>query len=87
MQTKTYSVPGIHCGHCEAAVTRELEHVMPAFIPSRSISGLKLVTVGGDGLDDAALAAAIDEPATTRSRFLPDEHDRDPRTSASRSRG
>jgi copper chaperone len=27
MQTKTYSVPGMHCGHCEAAVTRELEGV------------------------------------------------------------
>ena len=27
MDTKTYSVPGMHCGHCQAAVTRELEGV------------------------------------------------------------
>ena len=60
METKTYSVPGMHCGHCEAAVTRELEGVS-------GVEGIdvdletKLVTVRGDNLDDAALIAAIDE--------------------------
>ena len=60
MQTKTYSVPGIHCGHCEAAVTRELEGVSGVQTIDVDLE-TKLVTVGGDGLDDAALAAAIDE--------------------------
>ena len=36
-RTKTYSVPSIHCGHCEAAVTRS-SSTSAAFIPSRSIS-------------------------------------------------
>ena len=60
MQTKTYSVPAMHCGHCEAAVTRELEGVRGV----RNIDvdlETKLVTVGGDGLDEAALVTAIDE--------------------------
>jgi copper chaperone CopZ len=60
MQTKTYSVPGVHCGHCEAAVTRELEHLSGVQTVEVDLKK-KLVTVGGDGLDEAALAAAIDE--------------------------
>ena len=60
MQAKTYSVPGIHCGHCEAAVTRELEPVSGVRAIDVDLE-TKLVTVGGDGLDDAALVAAIDE--------------------------
>lgn len=60
METKTYSVPGMHCGHCTVAVTRELEGVS-------GVEGVdvdldtKLVTVHGESLDDAALVAAIDE--------------------------
>jgi copper chaperone len=60
METKTYSVPGIHCGHCEAAVTRELEGVSGVRTVHVDLE-TKLVTVTGDGLDDAALVAAIDE--------------------------
>ena len=60
MDIKTYSVPGIHCGHCKAAVSRELEAVT-------GVDGVevdlerKLVRVRGEALDDAALIAAIDE--------------------------
>jgi copper chaperone len=60
MQTKTYSVPGMHCGHCEAAVTRELEGVSGVRTVEVDLEA-KLVSVGGDGLDEAALVAAIDE--------------------------
>jgi copper chaperone len=60
MQTKTYSVPGIHCGHCEAAVTRELEGLSGVQTIEVDLE-TKLVTVGGDGLADGALVAAIDE--------------------------
>ena len=60
MQTKTYLVPGIHCGHCKAAVTRELEQVSGVQTVGVDLE-TKLVTVGGDGLGDAALAAAIHE--------------------------
>ena len=60
MQTKAYSVSGMHCGHCEAAVTRELEHVSGVQNVKVDLE-TKLVTVGGDGLDGPALAAAIGE--------------------------
>lgn len=60
MDTKTYSVPGMHCGHCKAAVTRELEGV--AGVEGVDVDlETKLVTVRGEELDDAALVAAIDE--------------------------
>ena len=58
--TKTYTVPGIHCGHCKAAVTRELEAV--AGVESVDVDlDTKLVTVTGERLDDSALRSAIDE--------------------------
>ena len=60
MESKTYTVPGIHCGHCKAAVTGELESV--AGVESVDVDlDSKLVTVNGRDLDDAALRAAIDE--------------------------
>jgi copper chaperone len=57
---KTYSVPGIHCGHCEAAVKRELEAVEGVHSVEVDLER-KLVSVTGSQLDDAALRAAIDE--------------------------
>ncbi|MBW3593561.1 MAG: heavy-metal-associated domain-containing protein [Actinobacteria bacterium] len=59
-ETKTYSVPAMHCGHCKAAVTDELqavEGVRDVVVDLES----KLVTVTGSDLDDSALRAAIDE--------------------------
>jgi copper chaperone len=59
-ETKSYTVPGMHCGHCEAAVTKELSGL--AGVASVTVDlDSKLVTVAGDGLDDTALRAAIDE--------------------------
>jgi copper chaperone len=59
-ETRTYSVPGMHCAHCEAAVTRELAAVSGVADVDVDLE-TKLVTVRGAGLDDAALVAAIDE--------------------------
>lgn len=59
-ETKTYSVPGVHCGHCEAAVKRELEAVEGVESVAVDLES-KLVSVTGSELDDAALRAAIDE--------------------------
>ena len=59
-ETITYSVPGMHCDHCQAAVSQELSAVS-------GVSGVevdlesKLVTVTGEGLDDAVLRGAIEE--------------------------
>lgn len=59
-ESTTYTVPGMHCGHCEAAVTRELEAV--AGVESVRVDlESKRVTITGQALDDAALRAAIDE--------------------------
>ena len=60
METKTYTVPGIHCGHCERAVKEEVGAV--AGVESVDVDlETKLVSVSGDGLDDALLRAAIAE--------------------------
>jgi copper chaperone len=60
MDTKTYAVPGMHCDHCKAAVTRELEAVAGVERVEVDLE-TKVVTVRGEALDDAALIAAIDE--------------------------
>jgi copper chaperone len=60
METRSFAVPGIHCDHCKAAVTRELERVGGVETVEVDLE-TKLVTVGGDRLEDAALVAAIDE--------------------------
>ena len=59
-ETVSYSVPGMHCGHCERAVTEELSAV--AGVESVDVDlETKLDTVAGSDLDDAKLRAAIDE--------------------------
>jgi len=55
-----YSVPGMHCAHCERAVKDEVGAV--AGVESVDVDlETKLVTVHGQDLDDTALRAAIDE--------------------------
>jgi copper chaperone len=59
-ETFTYSVPGISCGHCQAAIAAEVGAV--AGVESVDVDlEAKCVTVNGDNLDDAVLRAAIDE--------------------------
>ena len=59
-ETVTYSVPAIHCAHCEMSLREELselESVDDVVVDLDS----KLVIVNGHDLDDAALRAAIIE--------------------------
>jgi copper chaperone len=56
----TYSVPSMSCGHCERAVSSELQRT-PGVESVEVDLETKLVTVRGSDLDDAALRAAIDE--------------------------
>lgn len=59
-QTFTYSVPGMSCGHCRAAIIAEVDNV--AGVESIDVDlETKLVCVTGTDLDGAALVAAIDE--------------------------
>ena len=56
----TYTVPEMTCGHCKAAVTRELSAVADVHSVNVDLD-TKLVTVTGEHLDDEALRAAIEE--------------------------
>jgi copper chaperone len=60
VESRTYSVPAVHCGHCKQAVTSELETVRGVQEVDVDLE-TKLVTIRGEGLDDAMLVAAIDE--------------------------
>lgn len=56
----SYLVSGMTCGHCKAAVTREVSRV--AGVSSVDVDlATKLVRVHGADVDDAAVRAAIDE--------------------------
>lgn len=57
--TKTYSVPGISCGHCKAAIEGEVSEVAGVDTVIVDVDG-KLVTVEGSASDEAIIAA-IDE--------------------------
>jgi copper chaperone len=59
-ETITYSVPGISCGHCRAAITAEVTAVTGVDSVDVDLD-TKLVRISGEHLDDAALVAAIDE--------------------------
>jgi copper chaperone len=60
MSTVTYTVRGMHCGHCKQAVTEELSAVDGVETVAVDLRR-KLVTVQGSDLDDAKLRAAIEE--------------------------
>ena len=61
MQTTTaYTVPGISCEHCRVAITGEVGEVAGVRTVDVDLES-KRVTVTGDGFDDAAVRAAIDE--------------------------
>lgn len=59
-ETRTYTVPGMHCDHCKASVTEELEAVEGVESVEVDLDS-KLVLVRGHHLDDAKLRAAIEE--------------------------
>jgi copper chaperone len=60
MDVITYSVPGMHCGHCKQAVEDELSAVEGVSAVDADLES-KLVRVSGSGLSDEALRAAIEE--------------------------
>lgn len=56
----TYSVPGMSCDHCTAAVAGELERVDGVEAVEVDLA-TKLVRVSGSALHDAQLRAAIED--------------------------
>lgn len=58
--TLTYTVPGVHCGHCETAVRAEVSAVDGVESVMVDLDS-KRVVVAGEHLDDGAVRAAIEE--------------------------
>ena len=58
--TVSYTVPAMHCGHCERAVKEEVSAVSGVSDVAVDLE-TKLVTVSGPAFDDAAVRAAIEE--------------------------
>lgn len=58
-ETTVYSVPGMHCPHCERAVRDEVSTVRGVTAVEVDLDR-KLVTVAGELLDDVAVRAAIE---------------------------
>ena len=58
--TKTYSVPAIHCGHCAAAIKEEVSAVAGVHDVDVDLDA-KVVTIHGEALSDQALREAIEE--------------------------
>lgn len=56
----TYSVPGVSCDHCRAAIGAAVGPV-PGVASVEVDLDAKTVTVTGDPLDERAIVAAIDE--------------------------
>jgi len=60
MSTLTYTVPGVSCAHCQAAITDEVS-ALPGVEAVEVDLETKTVAVTGDPLDEQAIIAAIDE--------------------------
>jgi copper chaperone len=60
MNALSFKVPGMTCGHCEAAVKQEVGHVTGVSQVDVDLD-TKDVTVTGTDLDRDAIVAAIDE--------------------------
>jgi copper chaperone CopZ len=56
----SYSVPGMSCGHCKAAITNEVSQVAGVASVDVHLDD-KRVVVRGESLSDDAIRAAIDE--------------------------
>ena len=59
-ETVTYTVPAIHCEHCELSIREEVSEVEGVDAVAVDLDS-KLVTVSGHALDDEVLRAAIVE--------------------------
>jgi copper chaperone CopZ len=60
MNTLSFTVPGMTCGHCEAAVRGEISKLSGVTDVTVDL-GTKVVVVSGADLDQALIFAAVDE--------------------------
>jgi copper chaperone len=59
-ETVSYTVPAMHCGHCERAVKEEVSSVAGVSDVAVDLE-TKTVTVTGSEFEDVAVRAAIEE--------------------------
>lgn len=64
MNTQSYTVDGMTCGHCAAAVTREVSAVAGVERVAVDVDA-GILTVTSDGSADADIAAAVDDAGYT----------------------
>ena len=60
MNTLSFTVPGMTCGHCEAAVKGEISKLSGVTGVTVDL-GSTVVVVSGADLDQASIFAAVDE--------------------------
>jgi copper chaperone CopZ len=61
MNTSTYTVAGMTCGHCVTAVTEELAQVPGVRDVEVDLSSGAVTVTSDSPLDNATVAAAVDE--------------------------
>ncbi len=59
-ENRTYTVTGMTCGHCVLSVQEEVAEVAGVTSAQVDLASGRL-TVAGEGIDDAAVAAAVRE--------------------------
>ena len=60
-QTTTYSVSGMHCGHCVASVSEEVQEIAGVEDVDVVLETGALTVTSARPIDDAAVKAAVEE--------------------------
>ena len=60
-QTSTYTVAGMHCGHCVASVSEEVQEIPGVQDVDVVLETGALTITSEDSVDDAAVKAAVEE--------------------------
>ena len=60
-ELRTYTVAGMSCGHCVAAVTEEVAKVPGVTAVDVELETGRLAVTADGAVDDEAIAAAVDE--------------------------
>ncbi|HET9516263.1 MAG TPA: cation transporter [Actinoplanes sp.] len=61
METKTYTVTGMTCGHCVTSVSNEIKQLAGVTDVQVDLSSGAVTVTSEQSLNDAAVAAAVDE--------------------------
>jgi copper chaperone len=61
METKTYTVTGMTCSHCVASVGAELHRIPGVTDAQVDLASGAVTVISDEPLDDATVAAAVDE--------------------------